>query len=155
METIGIYELEYGIDGMCNLAKVRSTAFSNGYRADNTDKIAVMLNTIFYPTLKKTEYIYMIACDRNDRVLGLFIVASGIKYVTEQQIKNILLRAMMCNAKSIIMARNNPDMECGVNRDEIENLRKLKETATMLGITVKDNIILLDGEYISLAENGI
>lgn len=155
MKTICVYDLEYDVDGMCCLVNRKCTGYAEGFTVNDTKATVNMLNNIFYPSIKADQYFYMVACDRDKKIIGLFVLASGDADATKYSIKSALIRAMICHATYVIIARNSPDRDCSVNMDELNNFRKLKENANAVGITVLDNIILSDGKYMSYTEQGI
>ena len=152
MGTISVYDLEYGLDGMCCLVGRMPTGYAEGYTVKENEIAANLLNNIFYPSLKADQYIYMIACDKQMKVLGLFIVAYGDVNKTGYSIRSIIIRAMLCNACNIIIARNDPDRDWKFSKEELDNFHKLKETAWNVGITVKDYLILSENLYLSITD---
>ena len=155
MRTIGVYNLEYDMEDMCCLRKVQSTGYAEGYNISSNATIINLLNNIFSPNLNVEEYIYMIACDKNMGVLGLFILAHGDVGITRYSAKAVLIRAMICNATNVILARNSFDTDCSLHRNEAENFRRLRKIANSVGVTIKDNIIIANENYLSFAEKGI
>ena len=152
MGTIKVYSLEYGLDGTCCLAAREGTGYAEGYTIKNNQTAVDILNVTFTPSVKINQYIYMIACDRNMKVLGLFIVASGEPKHTKYSIKNIILSAMLCRAVNIIIARNDPEGEWKFTDGELADYSKLKETGKNVGINVKDYLILAENIYLSVEE---
>ena len=155
MKTICVYDLEYDLDGMCCLVNGKCTGYAEGFTVNDTKATVNMLNNVFTPSIKADQYFYMIACDRDKNIIGLFVLASGDADATKYSIKSVLIRAMICHATYVVIVRNSPDRDCGVNINELNNFRKLKENANVVGITVLDNIILSDGKYLSYTEQGI
>lgn len=153
MGTVKVYSLEYGLDGMCCLVAREGTGYAEGYTIENNQTAVKILNVTFTPAVKVNQYIYMIACDKDMKVLGLFIVASGEPNHTKYSIKNIILSAMLCRAVNIIIARNDPEREWKFTNEEFADYCKLKDTTKNVGINVKDYIILSDNVHLSVEEN--
>ena len=152
MGTVKVYSLEYGLDGMCCLAAREGTGYAKGYTIENNQTAVDILNVTFTSSVKINQYIYMIACDRDMKVLGLFIVASGEPKHTKCSIKNIILSAMLCRAVNIIIARNDPEGEWKFTKDELADYHKLKDTVRSVDIKVTDYLILSENEYLSVEE---
>ena len=152
MGTVKVYSLEYGLDGMCSLVAREGTGYAEGYSIKNNQTAVDILNVTFIPSVKINQYIYMIACDRNMKVLGLFIVASGEPKHTRYSLRNIIMSALLCKAKNIIIARNDPEGEWKFTSDELADYFKLKETGKNVGINVRDYFILSDNVYLSAEE---
>lgn len=152
MGTIKVYSPEYGLDGMCCLAARESTGYAEGYTIKNNQTAVDILNVTFTPSVKINQYIYMIACDRDMKVLGLFIVASGEPKHTRYSLRNIILSALLCKAHNIIIARNDPEGEWKFTKDELADYHKLKDTVRSVDIKVTDYLILSENEYLSVEE---
>lgn len=155
MGTINVYDLEYDLDGMCCLRKNRGTGYAEGYVVEKSEVAVTMLNNIFYPAMKVGEHVYMIACDRGMKVLGIFKVAYGDVGVTKYSMRNVLCRAMICRATHIIMVHSSSDRDFNISKEEIETYKQLKATAKVVGITVRDNIIMTNNKHFSFKEQGI
>ena len=152
MGTVKVYSLEYGLDGMCCLAAREGTGYAEGYTIKSNQTAVDILNVTFIPSVKINQYIYMIACDKDMKVLGLFIMASGEPKYTKYSIKNIILSAMLCRAVNIIIARNDPEREWKFTKDELADYHKLKDTVRSVDIKVTDYLILSENEYLSVEE---
>ena len=152
MGTVKVYSLEYGLDGMCSLVSREGTGYAEGYSIKNNQTAVDILNVTFTPSVKVNQYTYMIACDRDMKVLGLFIVASGDVNKTRYSIRNVIMSAMLCKAKNIIIARNDPEGEWKFTSEELADYCKLKETAKNVDINVNDYLILSDNVYLSAEE---
>ena len=152
---IYVYDLQYDYEGMCCLVKQSGTGYVGMFAVEDTKATVNMLNNIFCPAIKANQYYYMIACNREKKIIGLFVLASGDADATKYSIKSVLIRAMICHATYVVIARNSPEDDCIVDMEELNCYRKLKENANTVGITVLDNIILANGKYLSYAEQGI
>ena len=124
MGTIKIYSLECGPDGMCCLVAREGTGYAESYKIKSNQIAVVMLNNTFNPSVKVNQYIYMIACDKDMKVLGLFVVASGATGITKYSIRNVSMGAMLCRAVNIIIARNGPEGEWKFSSDELADYCK-------------------------------
>lgn len=155
MGNIGVYSLEFDMDGVCCLRQQRSTGYEEGYTINSKSETINLLKNVFSPNLNVEEYIYMIACDKNMKVLGLFILAHGDVGITRYSAKAVLIRAMMCNATNVILARNSNDNDCELHINETDNFRKIQKIAKTVGITMKDNIIVAEEKYFSFEEHDI
>ena len=152
MGTVKVYSLEYGLDGMCCLVAREGTGYTEGYIIESNQTAVDILNVTFTPAVKVNQYIYMIACDREMRVLGLFLVASGDPKHTKYSMKNIIMSAMLCRAVNIIIARNDPEGRWNFTEDELADYHKLKDTVRSVDINVTDYLILSENEYLSVEE---
>ncbi|MCK4267598.1 MAG: hypothetical protein KAX16_02100, partial [Actinomycetia bacterium] len=62
--------------------------------------------------------------------------------------------AIRANGASIIVAHNHPSGDVEPSREDIELTRRLTEAGQILGIELIDHIIIGDGSWLSLKEQG-
>ena len=152
MGTIKVYSLEYGGDGMCCLVAREGSGYAKGYPIKDNKTTANVLDVTFAPTVKVNRYVYMVACDREGKGLGLFVVACGEGSKLMDNIRNILLSAMLCRAETIFFARNDPKGKETFTEEELEDFFQVKEIVKQVGILAKDYLLLLEYGYLSAEE---
>ena len=59
------------------------------------------------------------------------------------------------SAASVIFAHNHPSGDPEPSRDDLAVTEKLRSAGEIVGIAVLDHVIIGDGRYVSLKENGI
>ena len=72
--------------------------------------------------------------------------------VHPREIFNIPLRK---SAASIILVHNHPSGDPSPSQEDLEVTRRLVEAGNILGIAVRDHLIIVDGCYFSFKEKGL
>ena len=88
-------------------------------------------------------------------VVGVHEVSRGTINASLVSIREIMKRALLNNAASIIIAHNHPSGSLNPSQADIESTRKLKEAAALLGMPLLDHIIISHNGYFSFNEHGI
>lgn len=111
---------------------------------------------IMLPKLKfeKQEKLYILLLTGKNYLLSKKLVAiGGIDYNTFKP-KEVLHIAVKYNASSIILVHNHPSGDPSPSKQDIEITRKIIDAGKIIGISVRDHIIIGDGKYTSLKETG-
>ena len=111
---------------------------------------------IMLPKLKfeKQEKLYILLLSGKNYLLSKKLVAiGGIDYNTFKP-KEVLHIAVKYNASSIILVHNHPSGDPSPSKQDIEITEKIIDAGKIIGISVRDHIIIGDGKYTSLREAG-
>ncbi len=111
---------------------------------------------IMLPKLKfeKQEKLYILLLTGKNYLLSKKLVAiGGIDYNTFKP-KEVLHIAVKYNASSIILVHNHPSGDPSPSKQDIEITKKIIDAGKIIGISVRDHIIIGDGKYTSLREAG-
>ena len=98
------------------------------------------------------EETYLLAVDTKSKVLGLFLVSHGTMNSSILNPREILMRALLVGACSIIILHNHPSLDTTPSEDDILVTRRVKDACALVGVTLLDHVIIGDGYY-SLKEN--
>jgi DNA repair protein RadC len=63
--------------------------------------------------------------------------------------------AVSGGASSLLLAHNHPSGDPEPSADDVAVTRQLVESGDLLGIPVRDHVVLGDGRYVSLMERGL
>ncbi|MFB5678520.1 DNA repair protein RadC [Paenibacillus terreus] len=69
--------------------------------------------------------------------------------------REVFRAAIKCSSASIICAHNHPSGDPTPSTEDIQLTRRLVEAGNIVGIDVLDHIIIGDGKYVSLKEQGL
>jgi len=111
---------------------------------------------IMLPKLKfeKQEKLYILLLSGKNYLLSKKLVAiGGIDYNTFKP-KEVLHIAVKYNASSIILVHNHPSGDPSPSKQDVEITKKIIDAGKIIGISVRDHIIIGDGKYVSLREAG-
>ena len=100
------------------------------------------------------EKMVVITLNARLEVVGCFEVARGTVDEAPIYIREIATRALLTNAKSVIIAHNHPSGTANPSTADIDITKKVKDVLAMLDINLLDHIIVTHDQSYSMAENG-
>lgn len=98
------------------------------------------------------EVLYVITLNVKNNVTGLFEVSRGSLNSSIVHPREILKRAILNNAASIVLCHNHPSGNPEPSREDIAITSRVKECGNIIGIDLLDHIIIGDENYVSLKE---
>lgn len=102
----------------------------------------------------RQETVYLICLDAGGRILDGRFVGSGSLTSVMLDIRRILQTAVMMNARYVILAHNHTSGSALPSpEDRMETLR-LRDALDLVGIGLRDHIIVAGQQYVSLAGEG-
>lgn len=107
-----------------------------------------------WPSLEHIEFIYMMMLNRANQVLGCHQIAKGGMTGTVVDVRVVYQVALKSCATSIILAHNHPSGNLDPSDQDKKITRQLKEAGALLEIPVIDHLILTEGGYLSMADEG-
>ena len=101
------------------------------------------------------EKMVMLTLNTQHQVVGCFEVSRGT--VDESMIypREIATRALLTNAKAVILAHNHPSGSTNPSKADMDVTRKVKDVLSMLGINLLDHIIVAHDKTYSMADHGL
>jgi len=100
------------------------------------------------------EKMVIITLNARLEVVGCFEVARGTIDESPVYVREIATRALLTNAKSVILAHNHPSGAVNPSRADIETTKKIKDALAMLNIDLLDHIIIGHDQTYSMADKG-
>jgi DNA repair protein RadC len=100
------------------------------------------------------EKMVMLTLNTQNQVVGCFEVSRGTVDEAAIYPREIATRALLTNAKAVILAHNHPAGSINPSRADINVTKKVKDVLTMLNINLLDHIIVAHEKTYSMAENG-
>jgi DNA repair protein RadC len=121
------------------------------------DKIRVRSARDIYSYFKEfetedREYFITVGLNTKNEVLYREIVTIGTLDASIVHPREAFKKAIMCSAKSIIIAHNHPSGDTTPSRDDEEVTRNIKKAGEILNIPLLDHIIIGE-KYYSFAEH--
>ncbi len=104
---------------------------------------------------KKKEYFKIILLNTKNHLISKEEISVGslsASIVHPREIFNLPLRK---SAASVILFHNHPSGDPSPSQEDLEVTRRLVEAGNILGISVRDHIIIGDGCYFSFREKGL
>ena len=100
------------------------------------------------------EYLYMICLNTKLVMTGVFEISHGSVNSSVAGTREIMQKALLANAVSIILMHNHPSGDCTPSMQDIQITKRVAEAGNIIGVEVLDHIILSAKSYCSLKERG-
>lgn len=149
---INIYEA-YLDDNNLPYLKVENSI--QGKLCSNADDVCNIINTAFNACNKAEEHLYMLSLGGSNVVLGLFEISKGTRDFSCFSPKEILYRALLSGACSIILAHNHPSGVLTPSKEDKKCTTDLNISAKLMGISLLDHVIIGKHDYCSFKEKGL
>ena len=101
------------------------------------------------------EYFYIAMLDTKNKINGIAQISHGSLNSTIVHPREVFKLAVLANASGIVFIHNHPSGDPTPSREDIETTSRLIQSGDILGIKVLDHIIVGDGRYASLKEQGL
>lgn len=121
--------------------------------ASDTYEMAELCRRIGLST-KPEEHVYVFMVDNQLNVIGISEVSHGGVSESFVDISNIFKRALLCNAKNIILAHNHPSGGLEPSNQDIGLTERVREGCKSVGIGLLDHLIVSGNRYRSMLEEG-
>lgn len=100
------------------------------------------------------EQFIVLTLNSDSLVIGCHVISVGVLDKTLVHPREVFLPAIQDRAKSIIVAHNHPSGRLDPSQDDINTIKRLKDSGELLGIPVLDSLIFHDS-FVSMAELGL
>ena len=101
------------------------------------------------------EKMVMFTLDNRHNVVGCFEVSRGTIDEAAVYPREIALRALLTNAKAVILAHNHPGGHANPSKQDISITRRIEEVLGMLDIRLLDHVIVAHELTYSMADDGL
>ncbi|NHO31126.1 DNA repair protein RadC [Acetobacter sp. LMG 1636] len=91
----------------------------------------------------------------DDRLIADEAQARGTVNHTPVYPREVVRRALELEATSLILVHNHPSGDPTPSPDDVAMTRQVSSAAAVLGLTVRDHIIVGNGQWLSFAEKGL
>lgn len=112
--------------------------------------------TLMYPKMReqKKEKFITLCLDTKNQILKEEVISIGSLNASIVHPREVFKSALMESSASVIMVHNHPSGDPSPSREDIMVTEKMVEGGKLLGIDVLDHIIIGDGRYVSLKDEG-
>lgn len=107
------------------------------------------------PADATTERFVVVALDTQNVPVGACTVSSGLLNSSLVHPREVFIFAILCNAASVILGHNHPSGDPDPSPEDLEVTWQLVEAGRIVGIPVRDHVIVGDGRHVSLLERGL
>jgi len=102
----------------------------------------------------KKEKVLCALLDTKNKVFKEIVVSDGTLTSSLVHPREVFRYAIKEAAASVLLIHNHPSGDPSPSKDDINITKRLVETGKLIGINVLDHIIISDGKYLSLLEQG-
>lgn len=124
-------------------------------KLDSPGKVVEFTKNVLRIHMETEEYLYMFCLDTKLNILGVYEITHGAIDTAWFYIPDILKKALIINAVSLILVHYHLSGDPEPSRADIESYRKIYEAVKMLDICLHDSIIIGDADYVSMKERGL
>lgn len=104
---------------------------------------------------RRQEEFWALYLDTQNRILTERCLTIGLLNSSLVHPREVFAPAIAAGAASIILAHNHPSGDPEPSPEDIAVTRQLVESGRLLGIPIRDHVVLGDGGYVSLADRGL
>lgn len=102
---------------------------------------------------RKQEHFLCISINGANEVMNIRVVTIGLINKSHVHPREVFADVISERASAVIIAHNHPNGDLIPSNEDIAITRRIKEAATILGISLLDHIIFNNKRYFSFAEN--
>lgn len=148
------YALELSSDNRHPLLVQERNHFYDNGSLDHPEKIQEMFRECYSLHLKAEEFVYALMMDHVMHPLGLFEIGHGTVNLCYLGAREVFIRALLCGAVYMVIVHNHPGGSKEPSFEDQQVCRNLQEAGDLLGIRLKDFMIISISGYYSFMEEG-
>ena len=148
------YTTLLGESNTARLIKEGATNYPQEDRMDSPEKIVRMLDGLYGASLQTEEVVWLVTADNKMRNVGVFELSRGATDMSVIDARSVFMKALLCNARYIILAHDHPSGDPAPSKDDLAAMKNIIECGKMLGLPLRDFLIIGQGQYWSGAEEG-
>jgi DNA repair protein RadC len=112
------------------------------------------LRKIWADDIEYRERFYAVYLNRNNKILGYYLVSMGSSCGTVTEPKMIFQPAICMHASTVIIAHNHPSGNTKPSDTDLKLTSRLCKAGQFLEIPILEHIILTKSEFYSFSDNG-
>lgn len=114
--------------------------------------IVRLMDDVFRMSDRAEEYMYVIGMTTRCRPISFFEVGHGTCCTVWMEAREVLIRALLCGAASILLVHNHPSGDATPSESDVAWTKKMRDASDLIGITLCDHIIIGRDSYFSFRE---
>lgn len=136
------YRTALNEDKLCHLDKISSVEYEEEGKIDNPEKLVRLMTTVFGLHAMSDEYVDILCYDVKMNLIGVLEVSHGQMAQCDVSIREVLQKALLCNAYSIILVHNHPSGDITPSSNDDMMYESVKEGCKAVGLYLYDSIIV-------------
>ncbi len=101
------------------------------------------------------EQMRVVLLDSRNRVLDVVMVYQGNVNTAVVRTAELFRDAVVANAPNVILVHNHPSGEPDASPEDVQMTRDAAQAARLLGIDLLDHVIVGQGRFVSLKDQGV
>lgn len=118
----------------------------------NSKKAGAFIVPYFYGECE--EAVYIVCLDAKCKVISCKLLMRGEVNSANVSVRKIVEFALVNKATNIIIAHNHPSGVALPSREDEITTTKIKEALSAVEISLADHIVVADGDFVSMSDNG-
>lgn len=114
-----------------------------------------VLQSLQYIRAKRQEYFVCLSLDSGGRIIKRRTVTIGLLDMTITHPREVFAGPLKDRAASVIVAHNHPSGDPNPSEDDIATTQQLVAAGILLGMPVRDHVILSRSNYFSFRKQGM
>lgn len=114
----------------------------------------ILLHLKFIRT-KKQEYVLCLSLDSGCRLIARRVITIGTLTSSLIHPREVFAASLKDRAASVVIAHNHPSGDVSPSRADIAVTQQLVAAGQILGITVRDHLIVTNVDYYSFRRSGL
>ena len=119
------------------------------------EKIAACVNRAYRLEYQFEEKVVILGLNCRMKPVGLMEISHGTQTVSPVSVQGVFIRALLMGASGIVIVHNHPSGEVSPSGDDQDTADRIADAGNLLGIPLKDFIIIGKNRYLSFQENGL
>lgn len=111
-----------------------------------------VMNSVFQLNKRAEECVVLITLNNKNVPICVFEVNRGTVNQSVVGVREILVRALLCGATSIILSHNHPSGDPSPSKQDMDITKKLNKACELVGIRMLDHVIAGNNSFFSFTE---
>jgi len=103
---------------------------------------------------ERDEVVYMVCLDAKFKLINCKLMSRGSVNTANINVRKIVENALAFNSMSVILAHNHISGVALPSQEDKDTTRRIADALKAVDIVLTDHIIVADGDYVSMADNG-
>ena len=129
------------------------TAKKSGVPLSTTERLGDYCCELFFGA--RQEAFYEICLDAKGKLLRCCKIADGSVDAVNLNVRCVVENALRCHASAVVLSHNHPSGVALPSPDDNVATLAVCDALHTVGILLADHIIVADGDFVSLRENGL
>lgn len=132
--------------------KARLSDISGETALGSTERVGGYLLECF--TGERNEVLYQLCLDRKGKLLACKRLGEGGVSSANLDVRKLVENALMSSASAVVLGHNHPSGVAVPSKEDVAATKLVKSALDTIGVVLIDHIIVADGEFVSMQQDG-